>query len=258
MSLPLSKFEWWESGTNQNSVPANNNALRTMISMRAAVSDSVTAQPSLSTPADDGTWYVIPAGATGTFWSTFDENSCAIFYGGAWYEFVPEDGDVVTIAGVLYEFSVSSGWVEIAGGGGGEGDVTGPGSSTDNALARFDGTSGKTLQNSGEISGYAANINAQTGTTYTLQASDAGKLVRLTNASPITLTLPNSLGANFCCSILQGGAGQVTLSAASGATLRNRQSHTKLAGTWAWASIVVVSNSGGSAAEYVLAGDTTA
>ena len=35
------------------------------------------------------------------------------------------------------------------GGGGGSGDVTGPGSSTDNAITRFDGTGGKTLQNSG-------------------------------------------------------------------------------------------------------------
>lgn len=33
-------------------------------------------------------------------------------------------------------------------GGGGSGDVTGPASSTDNAFARFDGTGGKTLQNS--------------------------------------------------------------------------------------------------------------
>lgn len=33
-------------------------------------------------------------------------------------------------------------------GGGGSGDVTGPASSTDNAIARFNGTSGKTLQNS--------------------------------------------------------------------------------------------------------------
>ena len=29
----------------------------------------------------------------------------------------------------------------------GSGDVTGPGSSTDNAVARFDGTTGKTIQN---------------------------------------------------------------------------------------------------------------
>lgn len=37
------------------------------------------------------------------------------------------------------------------GGGGGSGDVSGPGSSTDNALVRFDGTAGKTLQNSDAI-----------------------------------------------------------------------------------------------------------
>lgn len=119
MSLPLSHFEWWQSGTNQNSVPANNNALRTMISIKAAVSDSVTAQPSLSSPADDGEWYVIPSGATGAQWSTFQAGSCAIFYGGLWYEFTPVDGDTVNIAGALYEFSSSSGWVAITGGGGG-------------------------------------------------------------------------------------------------------------------------------------------
>lgn len=147
----------------------------------------------------------------------------------------------------------------------GAGDVTGPASSTDNTLPRFNGTTGKTIQGSSvavsdndEISGYRANINAQTGTTYTLQASDAGKVVELTNAAAITLTLPNSLPAGFCCSIAQGGAGQVTFSAASGATLRNRQAHTKLAGQWSMASLVVRGNSGGSAAEYVLAGDTAA
>ena len=35
------------------------------------------------------------------------------------------------------------------GGGGGDGDVTGPGSSTNDAITRFDGSGGKTLQNSG-------------------------------------------------------------------------------------------------------------
>jgi hypothetical protein len=37
------------------------------------------------------------------------------------------------------------------GGGSGSGDVTGPGSATDNAAARFDGTTGKLIQNSGVI-----------------------------------------------------------------------------------------------------------
>jgi hypothetical protein len=39
-------------------------------------------------------------------------------------------------------------WVLFSGGGGGSGDVTGPASSTDNAITRFNGTTGKTIQNS--------------------------------------------------------------------------------------------------------------
>ena len=38
--------------------------------------------------------------------------------------------------------------VEAAGGGSGSGDVTGPSSSDDKAIARFDGTTGKVIQNS--------------------------------------------------------------------------------------------------------------
>lgn len=135
--------------------------------------------------------------------------------------------------------------------------------STDNALVRFDGTTGAT-QNSGvvvsdtnEISGYAANINLQTGTTYTLQASDMGKVVVFNNGSAITLTLPNSLQAGFNCTVIQDGAGQVTCSAGSGATLHNRLSHTKTAGQRAAVGLIVKSNAG-SAAIYNLSGDTTA
>lgn len=44
-------------------------------------------------------------------------------------------------------------WATPSGGGGGSGDVTGPGSSTDKAIARFDSTTGKIIQNS------AATVN---------------------------------------------------------------------------------------------------
>lgn len=143
--------------------------------------------------------------------------------------------------------------------------MSGAGSSTDNALARWDGTTGDALQNSGvivsdndEISGYRGHLNTQTGTTYTLQASDSGKVVDIANGSAITLTLPNSLPVGFCCTVVQAGAGQITFTPASGATRRNRQSHTKTAGQWAMTTLYVRANSGGSAAEYVLGGDTAA
>lgn len=136
MSEPLTIFDWWETGTTQPSIPVNDNALRTMIGMRAAVSDSVTTQPSLTTPADDGLWYVIPSGATGSQWSTFSQDSCAIFFGGNWYEFTPSEGDIISVDCVLYCYSGSSGWSPVEGGGGGGGvqSVTsGTGISIDNS-----------------------------------------------------------------------------------------------------------------------------
>lgn len=145
------------------------------------------------------------------------------------------------------------------------GDVTGPASATDNALPRFDGTGGKTLQGSGvlvgdsnEISGYIGHLNAQTGTTYTLVAADTGKVVECTNAAAITLTLPATAAEGFCCTVVQGGAGQITLTPAGSATSRNRQSHTKTAGKWAAVTLYVRTNAGGSAAEYVMCGDSAA
>ena len=63
-------------------------------------------------------------------------------------------------------------------------------------------------------------INAQTGTTYSLVAADAGKIVTCTNASAITVTVPAStFSAGKSVIIGQGGVGQVTLAAGSGMTL---------------------------------------
>ena len=63
-------------------------------------------------------------------------------------------------------------------------------------------------------------LNAQTGTTYTAVATDSGKLVTLSNASAITVTLPPSVYAvgeqiNF----VQLGAGQVTFAQGAGVTI---------------------------------------
>jgi hypothetical protein len=66
-------------------------------------------------------------------------------------------------------------------------------------------------------------INTQTGTTYTTVLDDNGKLVTLSNASAITLTIPpNSsvaypVGAQL--NLAQLGAGQVTFAGGSGVTI---------------------------------------
>lgn len=64
------------------------------------------------------------------------------------------------------------------------------------------------------------SFNAQTGTTYTLVAGDLGKIVTLSNASGITLTVPPSIFATGnIVNIQQIGAGQVTLAQGAGVTI---------------------------------------
>jgi hypothetical protein len=94
-------------------------------------------------------------------------------------------------------------------------------------------------------------INSQTGTSYTLQASDNGKIVECNNASAITVTVPTSLGSGFNCVVVQLGAGQVTLSPSS-TTLRNRNG-LKTAGQYAAVSILPTST----ANTFIVSGDTT-
>jgi hypothetical protein len=63
-------------------------------------------------------------------------------------------------------------------------------------------------------------FNAQTGTTYTLQASDALALVTASNGSPITVTVPPSVfSAGQQINVQQIGVGQVTFAAGSGVTI---------------------------------------
>lgn len=61
-------------------------------------------------------------------------------------------------------------WVQV-GGVPGTGDVTGPGSATDNAVVRFDGTGGKTVQNSLATVDDSGGVNIPTGQTYNINGS---------------------------------------------------------------------------------------
>jgi len=100
------------------------------------------------------------------------------------------------------------------------------------------------------ILGFDATLHDQTGTAYTLLAGDNGKVVVLNNGSAITVTVPSGLGAGFNCSFVQKGAGQVSFSA-SGTTINNRQSHTKINAQFGVASLVAYADD-----VFVLAGDT--
>lgn len=99
----------------------------------------------------------------------------------------------------------------------------------------------------------AQTLNAQTGTSYGLVASDVGKLVTLTNASAITLTVPTGLGwtAGQRVDLAQLGAGQVTLSA-SGTTLYYTPT-AKLRAQYSAASLICLSTN-----TYLIVGDLAA
>jgi len=81
-----------------------------------------------------------------------------------------------------------------------------------------------------------SSVNSISTTSYTLQASDRGKIVAFSSNSAITLTVPTSLGSTFFCTIQQNGTGQITFTA-SGTTLRVYGGGTKTAGQYAMAVI---------------------
>ena len=83
-------------------------------------------------------------------------------------------------------------------------------------------------------------INAQTGTTYTPVLADNGKLVTLSNASAITLTVPTNASVAYATgaqiNIEQIGAGQVTIVGDTGVTVNG--TGTKLRTQWSAATLV--------------------
>ena len=87
-------------------------------------------------------------------------------------------------------------------------------------------------------------LNAQTGTTYTTVLADDGKLITCDNASAIALTIPpNSsvaYGIGTQINIMQLGAGQVTITAGAGVTLRSAGSKLKTNGQYALATCVKI------------------
>ena len=103
----------------------------------------------------------------------------------------------------------------------------------------------------------ALQLNAQTGTTYTLVLGDAAKLVTLTNASAITLTVPTNATAAIAVGtqilLYQGGAGQVTIVGAAGVTVRSNGSKLKINGQYAIACLTKIATD-----EWVVFGNVAA
>jgi hypothetical protein len=138
--------------------------------------------------------------------------------------------------------------------------VTGTG--TSGTVPRWTGTSAlgnSSFTDNGTTTTFTSvlgTIVTETTTSRTLGSTDCGKLIRYTNGSAIAVTVPNSLPAGCTIAGMQIGAGQITVSAGSGATfLANPHAYTKSFGVNAVFGISVDTNSGGSAATFTFVGD---
>jgi len=87
-------------------------------------------------------------------------------------------------------------------------------------------------------------FNAQTGTTYTLVLTDVAKVISLSNAASITLTVPPNASVAFPTGtqilLYQGGAGDVTITAGAGVTIRSQGTKLKTNGQYSVAGLLKV------------------
>jgi hypothetical protein len=74
---------------------------------------------------------------------------------------------------------------------------------------------------------------------YTLLPEDNGRVLDVTSATALTITVPNTLPVGFQVSITQAGAGQVTITGGGGMTVNNRYLATRTSGQWAKAGLEV-------------------
>ena len=84
---------------------------------------------------------------------------------------------------------------------------------------------------------FAANIVTESGTSRTLSASDNQKVIYCTSGSAVTITCAADLGVGFNVTIIQGGAGKVTV-AAGGQTLVSYSSLFSTMGQYAVISLI--------------------
>ena len=100
------------------------------------------------------------------------------------------------------------------------------------------------------LAGSDENLNNQVETTYLLKSTDNGKVITLNNDSDITLTIPNSFGDGFNCTIVQKGAGKIIIEGTAGVQLLNRENRSESCGQY---SVIRIINIGDNI--YILSGD---
>lgn len=187
MATDVFPFAVWLSGTNQNSIPANDNALRVEVITGPALS-IISAQP--ASPAE-GDQHILGAAPTGAQWATFAEDDVAIFKGGTWLAFEPYQGWLKFNADDGDTYQWDGGWTVFAGGGGGGGaawgSITGTLSDQTDLQAALDAKAPAGIPQ-----------NSQSAA-YTLVLSDANKHILHPSADTTarTMTIPANASVAF-------------------------------------------------------------
>ena len=203
MSQQMFPLAVWQSGTNENSIPANDNALRVQVALAPAV-DFADSEP--GSPTEDGIYIV------GTTWGGFTTNNAVIYKGGTWLEFEAFEGWIKVIGGVQHYFDGSD-WVVVGGGSGIpdapiDGNTYGRKDGNWESLAGVDGT---------------APVVTLSGDTYDMGDLTPGAWHVFTSATAITITVeddsvepvPDNAEYGMECR----GAGGITLVEGSAAAI---------------------------------------
>lgn len=215
-ALPLDEFDVWPSSIDQAATPANLNALRDEVALRQALSFEA------SQPGDpeEGDLYVLSAA-----WGDEVSGTLAYFRGGVFTFWIPSLGMLKRVGPTdYYTYDPdSSGEWQLYSPGGGTGDVVGPGSATADAVALFDGTTGKLLKDSATTIAQLRTIpqNSQSGA-YTLVIADAGKHIFHPSADTTArvFTIPANASVAFPIGtavtfVNQNSAGVITIAITS-------------------------------------------
>lgn len=110
----------------------------------------------------------------------------------------------------------------------------------------------------GVLTDFRADNTTNANTTITIGSADTGRIIETTAATAVSVTLSATATVGTSVTVVQAAAGQCTFASTGSGTVRNRQSQFKTAGQWAIVTMYVRTNAGGSAAEWVLGGDTAA
>jgi len=79
---------------------------------------------------------------------------------------------------------------------------------------------------------------SETTTSRTLSNSDNGKIIVFTNSSSIDVTIPDTLTSGFSCTLVQSGAGQVTVAASGSASVFGYGGNLSTVGQYAALNII--------------------